>query len=80
MVLWLANEPGGLAAALSELGMRGIDLTRIESRPTRRRLGTYVFFIDFNGHPNQDNVQAAMRELERNSVFVRVLGTYPEAV
>ena len=77
VVLWLANEPGGLAAALSELGMRGIDLTRIESRPTRRQLGTYVFFVDFIGHVDDEAVAEALKALYRRCSQVRYLGSWP---
>ncbi len=74
------HESGSLFRSLEAFAAHRINLTLIQSRPTKHTAWEYVFFIDFNGHPNQDNVQAAMRELERNSVFVRVLGTYPEAV
>lgn len=77
LVLRLANEPGGLAAALSELGMRGIDLTRIESRPTRRQLGTYVFFVDFIGHVDDESVAEALKALHRRCAEVRYLGSWP---
>ncbi|BBY99339.1 prephenate dehydratase [Mycolicibacterium fallax] len=77
LVLRMANEPGGLAAALSELGMRGIDLTRIESRPTRRQLGTYVFFVDFIGHVDDEAVAEALKALHRRCAEVRYLGSWP---
>lgn len=77
VVLRMANEPGGLAAALSELGMRGIDLTRIESRPTRQQLGTYVFFVDFIGHLDDEAVAEALKALHRRCAEVRYLGSWP---
>src|SRR5262249_42754031 len=50
VVLRIENAPGSLLAALAEFGIRGIDMTRIESRPTRTELGTYLFFVDCVGH------------------------------
>lgn len=74
------HESGSLFRSLEAFAAHRINLTLIQSRPTKHTAWEYVFFIDFLGHPNQENVQAAIRELERNSVFVRVLGSYPEAV
>jgi prephenate dehydratase len=77
VVLRLANEPGALVAALAELSIRGIDLTRIESRPTRTELGTYVFFLDWVGHLDDDAVAEALRALHRRCADVRYLGSWP---
>jgi chorismate mutase/prephenate dehydratase len=74
------HESGSLFRSLEAFAAHRVNLTLIQSRPTKHTAWEYVFFIDFHGHPDQENVQEAMRELERNSVFVRVLGTYPEAV
>src|ERR1700742_4058237 len=59
VVLRIDNAPSALVSALAEFGMRGIDLTRIESRPTRTELGTYVFFLDCVGHIDDDAVAEA---------------------
>ena len=61
VVLRLDNVPGALAAALTEFAIRDIDLTRIESRPTRTGLGTYIFFVDCVGHIEDDAVAEALR-------------------
>ncbi|ORB84763.1 prephenate dehydratase [Mycobacterium kansasii] len=76
-VLRLDNVPGALVAALTEFGMRGIDLTRIESRPTRTELGTYVFFVDCIGHIDDDAVAEALKALHRRCADVRFLGSWP---
>ncbi len=77
VVLRLDNAPGALVAAMSELAVRDIDLTRIESRPTRTELGTYVFFLDFVGHIDDDSVAEALRALHRRCADVRYLGSWP---
>ncbi|MCV7169325.1 prephenate dehydratase [Mycobacterium manitobense] len=80
VVLRLANEPGALVTAMSELSVRDIDLTRIESRPTRTGLGTYVFFLDFVGHIDDAAVAEALRALHRRCADVRYLGSWPTGV
>lgn len=77
VVLRLDNTPGALVAAMTELSMRDIDLTRIESRPTRTELGTYQFFLDFVGHIDDALVAEALRALHRRCADVRYLGSWP---
>lgn len=79
VVLRIANSPGALVAALTEFGMRGIDLTRIESRPTRVELGTYLFFLDCLGHIDDEAVAEALKALHRSCAEVRYLGSWPIA-
>jgi prephenate dehydratase len=76
-VLRLDNRPGALVAALNEFGIRDIDLTRIESRPTRTELGTYVFFLDCVGHIEDTAVAEALKALHRRCAGVRFLGSWP---
>lgn len=77
VVLHIDNAPGALLGALTEFGIRGIDLTRIESRPTRIALGTYVFFVDCVGHIDDDAVAEALKALHRRCADVRFLGSWP---
>ncbi len=77
VVLKLANVPGALVAALTEFAIRDVDLTRIESRPTRTELGTYVFFLDCVGHIDDDAVAEALKALHRRCAGVRYLGSWP---
>lgn len=76
-VLRIENVPGALLQALIEFAMRGIDLTRIESRPTRTGLGTYMFFVDCVGHIDDDAVAQALMALHRRCADVRYLGSWP---
>jgi prephenate dehydratase len=77
VVLRLNNVPGALVSALTEFAIRDIDLTRVESRPTRTGLGTYVFFVDCVGHIDDDAVAEALRALHRRCTDVRYLGSWP---
>jgi prephenate dehydratase len=77
VVLRIDNAPGALVSTLAEFGMRGIDLTRIESRPTRIELGTYVFFLDCVGHIDDDAVAEALKALHHRCTDVRYLGSWP---
>jgi prephenate dehydratase len=77
VVLRIDTAPSALVSALTEFGIRGIDLTRIESRPTRIELGTYVFFVDCVGHIDDDAVAEALKALHRRCTDVRYLGSWP---
>ena len=77
MVLRIDNAPGALVSAMSEFGIRDIDLIRIESRPTRTELGTYIFFLDCVGHIDDSAVAEALKALYRRCVEVRYLGSWP---
>ncbi|MBI5737515.1 MAG: prephenate dehydratase [Mycolicibacterium neoaurum] len=77
VVLRLDNVPGALVSAMTELSIRGIDLTRIESRPTRTELGTYKFFLDWAGHIDDEAVGEALKALHRRCADVRYLGSWP---
>ena len=71
------DQPGALVAALSEFSSRGINLSRIESRPMRSELGRYFFFVDADGKLADEPVAAAIRALRGKAESVRVLGSYP---
>ncbi len=77
VVLRLDNVPGALVSALTEFAIRDIDLTRIESRPTRKELGTYFFFLDCVGHIDDEAVAEALKALHRRCADVRFLGSWP---
>lgn len=77
VVLRLDNVPGALVTAMTEFSIRDIDLTRIESRPTRTELGTYMFFLDCVGHIDDDSVAEALKALHRRCTDVRYLGSWP---
>jgi prephenate dehydratase len=74
-----ADHPGALVEALTELSSREVNLTRIESRPMRRGLGRYMFFVDLEGPESDAAVAAAIDGLRTKAENVRVLGSYPVA-
>ncbi len=73
------DHPGALLEILDELSIRGVNLTRIESRPTGSALGRYCFFIDAEGHVDDPRVGEALMGLRRTCDDVRFLGSYPRA-
>jgi prephenate dehydratase len=79
MVLWVVNEPGTLLGLLAEFSSRGINLTRLESRPTRMSLGEYVFLIDADGHVTDPAIADVLAALTRRGALLRYLGSYPRA-
>ncbi|OGT20667.1 MAG: chorismate mutase [Gammaproteobacteria bacterium RBG_16_57_12] len=74
------NRPGALYDMLTPLSRQGVNMTRIESRPSQQAMWDYVFFIDIEGHAEDDKVAAALRELEAHAAMFKVLGSYPMAV
>ena len=77
LVLSVENHPGSLLAALTEFASRGINLTRLESRPTRSKMGEYVFLVDADGHLHDEAMADVLAALIRRSVLHRWLGSYP---
>ncbi|MEY8042570.1 prephenate dehydratase [Saccharopolyspora cebuensis] len=75
----IGDEVGALTELLAELSLRGINLSRIESRPTKDRLGEYRFFLDFDGHIADARIGDALSALHRRCSEVRFLGSYPKA-
>lgn len=74
------NRAGLLYDLIKPLADNGINMTRLESRPSRQGLWDYVFFIDILGHASDDNVAGAMKALEAKAGVLKLLGSYPRAV
>jgi chorismate mutase/prephenate dehydratase len=74
------TESGALFRLLDPLATHKVNLTRIESRPSRRRKWDYVFFIDLEGHATDEPVAKALTELRKRASLFRVLGSYPRAI
>lgn len=79
VVFSLKHKPGTLYESLREFADRNISLTKIESRPTRQKPWEYNFYLDFEGHREDKICREALESLDRNSVFFKVLGSYPKA-
>ncbi|GIU84592.1 MAG: prephenate dehydratase [Acidimicrobiales bacterium] len=74
-----ADRPGSLLGILQEFAARSINLTKLESRPTKRMLGDYCFIIDLEGHISDEVVADALRNLKAKQADVKFLGSYPAA-
>ncbi len=74
------DDAGALHRLLEPLATHQINMTRIESRPSRRRKWDYVFFVDIDGHVEDEVLAAALAELEKRAQLFRVLGSYPKAI
>ena len=73
------HKAGSLMRAMAAFESENVNLTMIESRPTKQMPWEYVFFIDFQGHRQEEAVQRALQKLEQQSLFVTILGSYPES-
>jgi prephenate dehydratase len=79
LVFATAHVPGALVACLSEFATRGINLTKLESRPRRNRPWHYVFYLDCEGHWQDSPCREALVGLLARAAFVKLLGSYPAA-
>lgn len=80
LLVFVHNKPGSLFDLLKPLAERNISMSNIESRPSRRGVWDYVFFIDIDGHRDDPLVRDAINEIEKASVMITILGSYPKAV
>ena len=74
------NRTGALQALLAPLAQAGVSMTRLESRPARHALWEYVFFVDIEGHVDEEPVKSALEKLAAEAAYLKVLGSYPGAV
>lgn len=72
------DRPGGLYEVLGFFAEAGINLTKIESRPSKLGLGRYIFFIDFEGHRKDETVAGILSKISQKTPFMKILGSYPE--
>ena len=80
IIVSMRNKPGALHHLLEPFHSNGIDLSRIETRPSRSGKWTYVFFIDFFGHQHDPLIKDVLEKINDDSVALKVLGSYPKAV
>jgi chorismate mutase/prephenate dehydratase len=80
LLVFAHNKPGSLFSLLEPLARRDISMSNIESRPSRRGVWEYVFFIDIDGHRDDQNIADAIEEIDKASAMVTILGSYPRAV
>jgi chorismate mutase/prephenate dehydratase len=77
LVMSAPNQPGAMHALLEPFARHGVSMSRIESRPARTGLWEYLFFVDLVGHRDDPPVNAALTELARKALFLKLLGSYP---
>lgn len=77
LIVIARDRPGALYGILREFTLREINLTRIESRPVKKRLGQYMFFIDLEGHRDDCGVDEAIKAISGKAEYLRILGSYP---
>ncbi len=74
------NQPGALYKLLEPFHRHGVSLTSIETRPSKTGMWSYVFFIDFEGHRDDENIRGVLDEIDGDSLDVKMLGSYPRAI
>jgi chorismate mutase/prephenate dehydratase len=79
LILSTRNAPGAIHDLLTPLAANGVSMSRLESRPARRGVWEYVFYVDIECHGEDPNVSRALRQLERKASLFKNLGSYPAA-
>lgn len=80
LLMTTRNQSGALSKLLMPLARHGVSMTRIESRPSRTGLWEYMFFVDIEGHKDDENVIEALDEMQQEAAFLKWLGSYPRAI
>lgn len=80
LVMTANNQPGAIVELLSPFAANQVSMTKLESRPSRMGLWEYVFFVDIEGHHQDEKVAQALHDLKDKAAFLKVLGSYPVAV
>jgi chorismate mutase/prephenate dehydratase len=80
LVMSATNRPGAMHELLTPFAQNNVDMTRLESRPSRTGLWEYVFFVDVKGHQQDANVARALEQLRNSASFLKILGSYPVAL
>lgn len=76
IIFALRDEPGALYKTLKEFADDGINLTKIESRPSKKKLGEYLFFVDFEGSLKDEKVGKVMNAVKEKTTYLKILGSY----
>jgi chorismate mutase / prephenate dehydratase len=77
IMLSVKDKVGALYELLRPFASHGINMTKIESRPSRRKAWEYLFFVDIEGHMDEDRVKKALEEVKSRCLFLKILGSYP---
>ena len=77
ILIYLKDRPGALYDVLGEFAQRGINLTKIESRPSKRAMGDYMFYIDCEGHIEEAGIKEVLNGVKQHVAVLKILGSYP---
>ena len=77
IILSIKDKIGALQDILNHITKSNINLTRIESRPSKKKAWDYIFYLDYIGHKEDNRIKSVLAELEKETVFLKVLGSYP---
>ena len=77
LVMSTSNRPGAIYELLAPLAQHGVSMTRLESRPSKTHLWEYVFFVDIEGHENDEKIFSSLALLREKAAFLKILGSYP---
>ena len=80
LVMSAQNRPGAVHDLLSPLSKYGVSMTKFESRPARTGAWEYVFYVDLEGHQQEENIAKALQDLKGSAAYLKILGSYPVAV
>ena len=79
IIFTIKDKVNTLYNILSEFSKNNINLTKIESRPTKKKVWQYIFFIDFEGHIEDKKIFNTIEKIKEHCIFLKVLGSYPKA-
>lgn len=79
IIFSIKHEPGSLFRIIENFNKNNVNLTKIESRPTKESAWEYNFYVDFEGHENNPSISSMLRDIKEETIFMKVLGSYPSA-
>lgn len=79
VIFSIKHEPGALYRVIKNFHVNNVNLTKIESRPTKSNTWEYNFYVDFEGHKDDSKIAGMLKEIKRDALFMKVLGSYPSA-
>ena len=79
IIFSIKHEPGSLYRIIENFNKNNVNLTKIESRPTKSNTWEYNFYVDFEGHQNNSKISEMLEKIKQETLFMKILGSYPSA-
>ncbi|MEO2200503.1 MAG: ACT domain-containing protein, partial [Nitrosopumilus sp.] len=79
IIFSIKHEPGSLFRIIENFNKNNVNLTKIESRPTKTNSWEYNFYVDFEGHQKNSKISEMLDEIKKETLFIKILGSYPSA-